>query len=274
VKHETLGMKQESVGNPLDLRAWLREVEALGELKEVRGADWNLEIGAITEISGSEPNPPALLFDDIQDYPPGFRIFTNMFQTQSRTALALGLPKELRGVALVQAVRKMLKDVSPMPPVFQETGPLQENFLVGKEASVLRFPAPKLHREDGGRYLGTADAVWQARAALRGFHGTVLVLYADAPLLRPETLIRARFVAAAASAALSCASRKRSRPARCSCPFTTPRPMPIRSRRARSIRSHASRTTSRPPCGSSAAEDPHEAPCRRRQRDGRDGVPR
>lgn len=23
----------------------------------------------------------------------------------------------------------------------------------------MRFPAPKLHREDGGRYLGTADAV-------------------------------------------------------------------------------------------------------------------
>ncbi len=141
------------------LRKFLRGVEEMGELKTIRRADWNLEIGAITEISGSEPNPPALLFDDIQDYPPGFRIFTNMFQTQSRTALALGLPKELRGVALVQAVRKMLKDVSPMPPVFQETGPLQENFLVGKEASVLRFPAPKLHREDGGRYLGTADAV-------------------------------------------------------------------------------------------------------------------
>jgi hypothetical protein len=34
--------------NPLDLRSWLAEVEKLGELREVRGADWNLELGAIS----------------------------------------------------------------------------------------------------------------------------------------------------------------------------------------------------------------------------------
>ena len=89
-----------------DLRTFLRDVKNLGELKIVQGADWKFEIGAITEISGSEPNPPALLFDEIKDYPAGFRIFTNMFQTQARTALALGLPTDLRGVALVQAVRE------------------------------------------------------------------------------------------------------------------------------------------------------------------------
>ena len=57
-----------------DLREFLKGTEKLGELKTVRNADWNLEIGAITEISGAEPNPPALLFEDIKDYPPGFRI--------------------------------------------------------------------------------------------------------------------------------------------------------------------------------------------------------
>ena len=75
-----------------DLREFLKGTEKLGELKTVRNADWNLEVGAITEISGAEPNPPALLFEEIKDYPTGFRILTNMFQTQSRTALALGLP--------------------------------------------------------------------------------------------------------------------------------------------------------------------------------------
>ena len=29
-------------GDPLDLRPWLAEVEKLGELRHVRGADWNL----------------------------------------------------------------------------------------------------------------------------------------------------------------------------------------------------------------------------------------
>ena len=142
-----------------DLRAFLDGAKKLGELKTVRKADWNLEIGAITEISGAEPNPPALLFEDIKDYPPGFRLLTNMFQTQSRTALALGLSTNLRGVDLVRPVKDILKSVAPLPPLLRDSGPVQENFFTGKDANVLRFPAPKLHREDGGRYLGTADAV-------------------------------------------------------------------------------------------------------------------
>ena len=73
--------------------------------------------------------------------------------------MSLGLPTELRGVALVRAVREMLQSVTPMPPVFQDKGPIQENVFFGKEANVLLLPAPKLHRDDGGRYLGTADAI-------------------------------------------------------------------------------------------------------------------
>ena len=146
-------------GSMTDLREFLCGVEGLGELKTVRHADWDLELGAITEISAAEPNPPALLFDDIKDYPRGFRVFTNMFQTQSRTALALGLPTDLKGVELVRPVKDLLKSVATVPPVFQSDGPILENVFTGQDASVLRFPAPKLHRQDGGRYIGTADAV-------------------------------------------------------------------------------------------------------------------
>jgi len=51
VKHEPLSSKREKAGNPLDLRSWLRDIEALGELREVRGTDWNLELGAISELN-------------------------------------------------------------------------------------------------------------------------------------------------------------------------------------------------------------------------------
>src|SRR5437870_12363108 len=127
-----------------DVREFLHRVESIGELKTVRHADWNLEIGAITEISAAEPNPPALLFDEIKDYPKGFRLLTNMFQTQSRTALALGLPADLKGVELVRAVKDLLKSVSSVPPVLQNDGPIRKNVFTGKDANVLRFPAPKL----------------------------------------------------------------------------------------------------------------------------------
>ncbi len=42
-----------------DLRGFLQGVEALGELRTVRQADWNLEIGTICEMN-SERNGPAL----------------------------------------------------------------------------------------------------------------------------------------------------------------------------------------------------------------------
>ena len=34
-----------------DLRQWLDQVNQLGELKNVEGADWDLEIGAIIEMA-------------------------------------------------------------------------------------------------------------------------------------------------------------------------------------------------------------------------------
>ena len=62
--------------NPLDLRTWLGEVDKLGELKHVRGADWNLELGAISELNVKKDVPPALLFDEIEGYAKGFRVLT------------------------------------------------------------------------------------------------------------------------------------------------------------------------------------------------------
>ena len=62
--------------NPLDLRPWLDEVDQLGELKHVRGADWNLELGAISELNVKKDLPPALLFDEIKGYPKGFRVLS------------------------------------------------------------------------------------------------------------------------------------------------------------------------------------------------------
>ena len=141
-----------------DLREFLRGVEALGELKTVRKADWDLELGAITEISAAEPNPPALLFDDIKDYRRGFRVFTNMFKPNHAPHWRWVCPPTSKE-STVRPVKELLKSVSPVPPAWQSDGPVQENMFTGKEASVLRFPVPKLHREDGGRYIGTADAV-------------------------------------------------------------------------------------------------------------------
>ena len=59
------------------LRSFLAECEKLGEVKVIRDADWNLEIGALTEmVSELIDEPPALMFDEIAGYPPGFRVLS------------------------------------------------------------------------------------------------------------------------------------------------------------------------------------------------------
>ena len=68
-----LTMEEEPMNGHTDLRDFINQLRELGELELIEGADWNLEIGAITELKG-EQEGLALLFDKIQGYPPGFRI--------------------------------------------------------------------------------------------------------------------------------------------------------------------------------------------------------
>ena len=47
-----------------DVREWIQQVQAMGELKVIEGADWNLEIGALSVLASKhKENSPALLFD-------------------------------------------------------------------------------------------------------------------------------------------------------------------------------------------------------------------
>ena len=48
-----------------DLRNFIRISEELGECRIVEDADWDLEIGTITELQKSIPNSPLLVFDNI-----------------------------------------------------------------------------------------------------------------------------------------------------------------------------------------------------------------
>src|SRR5438874_12854570 len=76
-----------------DLRDYLDRLEQLGDLLRVTGANWEEEIGGITELM-IEQEGPALLFDEIPGYPRGYRVAANLFTTAKRTAIAFGLDYE------------------------------------------------------------------------------------------------------------------------------------------------------------------------------------
>ena len=150
-------------GNPLDLRAWLDEAQALGELRDVRGADWNLELGAISEVNVRKESPPALLFDDIAGYPAGFRVLTCSTSSPARLSSLLRIGVERSHQALVRKLRgrpKQWQAAAPRyDPVVVGTGPALENVRRADELDVFAFPSPLWHEKDGGRYIGTGCSV-------------------------------------------------------------------------------------------------------------------
>jgi len=154
-----MGDKNLNIEAALDLRTFIKQAKSSGELQEIQEAHWDKEIGALTEIYAGTSRPPALLFDKIPGYPQGYRILTNILMSPAREALTLGMPPEVTGIELVQAVKTRLGNFQPVPP--REVGEASwlENTSHGTDVNLLKFPVPQWHEEDGGRYIGTFDAV-------------------------------------------------------------------------------------------------------------------
>lgn len=141
-----------------DLRGFLRELEELDQLKRVDGADWNLEIGTIVELM-AERKGPALMFGAIKGYPKEYRIASNFLRTPLMLKIALGLDRKLSDMDAVKAFKTQWNDYRPVPPEQVQHGPVKENVLTGDRVDLLRFPTPKWHEQDGGRYIGTGCLV-------------------------------------------------------------------------------------------------------------------
>ncbi|TCK21830.1 UbiD family decarboxylase [Pseudonocardia endophytica] len=147
-----------------DLRAWLDAARDLGDVRDVRGADWNLEIGAASEVNYRSANPAALLFDSIEGYPDGHRVLTGSMSNARRLALTLRLGSDLDDHALVRALRgkpsEWIARAVDFPPVEVASGPVTEIVESGDDIDLTAFPAPQWHEDDGGRYIGTGCAVF------------------------------------------------------------------------------------------------------------------
>ncbi len=142
-----------------DLRDFISAVDALGALRRIRGADPHHEIGGITEVAAGLPNCPALLFDHIEGFAPGFRIFTNAVTNAQRAALALGVDPSLRPLDALRAWMAKRTALEPRKAVEIANPAWLENSLRGDGVDLSRFPAPVWHREDGGPYIGTGSLV-------------------------------------------------------------------------------------------------------------------
>jgi 4-hydroxy-3-polyprenylbenzoate decarboxylase len=142
-----------------DLRGFIAEVEALGALRRIDGADPRFELGGITEVAAGRPDCPALLFDRLKGHKPGFRVFTNATTNPQRAALALGLDPTLRPLDALKAWMDKRQALSMQKPAAAKDVPVLENSMRGEEVDLSKLPAPYWHVKDGGPFIGSGSIV-------------------------------------------------------------------------------------------------------------------
>ena len=52
-----------------------------------------------------------------------------------------------------------MKTHEPLPPGWSKSGAVLENVDRDDDIDLFKFPVPRLHEDDGGRYIGTDDLV-------------------------------------------------------------------------------------------------------------------
>src|SRR5512145_3339542 len=96
-----------------DLRGWLAQAEALGEVRHVKGASWQEEIGMAAELVQHSDAAP--------------RVLTNFFGGR-RKNMTLGFPLEYSKLELSQAfLDNYLRELKTIPYAFVDDGPAFEN---------------------------------------------------------------------------------------------------------------------------------------------------
>src|SRR3954471_20807831 len=121
-----------------NLREFIAEVEKLGVLRHVAGADPHVELGGITEVAAGLPECPALLFDNIKGYPPGVRVFTNATTTPQRAALALGIDPSLKPLDALKAWMQKRQKLTPHKTVGVTRAPFMENSMRGRNVDLAK----------------------------------------------------------------------------------------------------------------------------------------
>ncbi|PVI02990.1 UbiD-domain-containing protein [Periconia macrospinosa] len=154
--------KEQKENSPRDFRAFLETLRQDNDLVEINTeVDPDLEVGAIVR-KVSETDGKAPLLNNVKGARDGlWRIFGNAAglrkdgaERYGRIARNLGLPKDATWKEICEKTQTG-KNMAPIPPNIVPTGPCQQNIILGDDIDLEKLPVPRLHQQDGGRYLQT-----------------------------------------------------------------------------------------------------------------------
>src|ERR1700732_1367808 len=123
-----------------DLREWRAQADRLGEVRTVKGANCEEDIGLAAEAVLRAENGPCVVFEDIPGCAKGTRLLMNMF-AGTRKNMTLGFPDHLTKWELSDAYREAyLQEQKVVPHVIVADGPVLENIMVGGGGDGTIFP--------------------------------------------------------------------------------------------------------------------------------------
>jgi hypothetical protein len=111
-----------------DLRAWMREVESIGQLQRIQGVSWDKDMGGLLEmILERAKHPPALLFEAIPNARHDMAILCSQIDGIKRLVLAMGNGPELGITEFIQAWRRKVRNFEPVELQVIKDAPIFEN---------------------------------------------------------------------------------------------------------------------------------------------------
>ena len=104
-----------------DLRAWLNEVEKIGQLHRIEGIPWDKDMGGLVEmILERSKHAPAMLFEKIPDARQDMRVLCSQIDGIERLALAMGTDPKVGITEFIQAWRRKVRNFQPLEPSVRE----------------------------------------------------------------------------------------------------------------------------------------------------------
>jgi 2,5-furandicarboxylate decarboxylase 1 len=128
---------------PFDsLREYLRVLEDQGELQRIyKEVDRDVEISAVLKRAGEQ----AIWCERVRGF--DIPVVSNVFHGRQKMATALGTsPDRMLWEYIDRAAQ-------PIPPRVVPDGPVHEVVWTGDEVDLGRLPIPRVHPDDGGRFI-------------------------------------------------------------------------------------------------------------------------
>ncbi|MBQ9058985.1 MAG: UbiD family decarboxylase [Atopobiaceae bacterium] len=145
-----------------DLRGFLKTLEEEGQLVHI--TDEVLpepDIGSAGRAASRMTNGPAVQFDNIKGYGPGYSVVTNVHGSWANHALMMGMPKTATTKEQFEELNRRW-DLFPVAPniVSRDEAPCKENVVEGDDVNLFDLlPLYRINEQDGGFFIGKPATV-------------------------------------------------------------------------------------------------------------------